>query len=76
MDEDDYWAEKNNVDRLSTKIPGLGNKTGSIDLNACRMKEAAKDVADFYYRARHPYIAYFTKRFTHYKGAINDCNPL
>jgi hypothetical protein len=51
----DRWAEGADVHRLSTRIPGLGNATGSIDLNSDAMTLAAgqdAEVADFVTRAR------------------------
>ena len=55
MDADtDEWAEGEEVDRLSTRIPGLGNDTGTIDLDSTWMAEVAaedEDVADFVVRA-------------------------
>ena len=55
MDADaDPWAEAEDVPRLSSRIPGLGNPDGRIDLNGPAMNEAASadaDVADFQVRA-------------------------
>lgn len=50
----DPWAEGEDVDRLSTRIPGLGNAEGRIDLNGEAMNAAARadeDIADFQVRA-------------------------
>ena len=50
----DRWAEDPGVHRLSTKIPGLGNATGQIDLAADWMTQAAArdpEIADFVARA-------------------------
>jgi hypothetical protein len=56
MDGDaDGWAEGAGVTRLSSRIPGLGNADGLIDLDsqAMALAEAAdEDVADFATRAR------------------------
>lgn len=52
--EADPWAEGENVNRLSSRIPGLGNAQGLIDLNGPAMAAAAKrdaDIADFVRRA-------------------------
>ena len=52
--EKDRWAEEETIHRLSTKIPGLGNATGRIDINSNAMNTAQKDdtdIADFVYRA-------------------------
>jgi len=54
-DPSDTWAEGTNIHRLSTRIPGLGNEDGRIDLSSKAMAEAEaddEDVADFAYRAR------------------------
>jgi hypothetical protein len=53
-DSSDRWAEGSDVHRLSTKIPGLGNETGLIDLSSEAMQRAAAEdpeVADFVRRA-------------------------
>jgi hypothetical protein len=58
---DDYWAEGPDVQRLSTRIPGLGNATGLIDLNGGCLRQAARqdaDVADFASRANYPALAW------------------
>lgn len=54
QDADDRWAEKEGISRLSTRIPGLGNSDGLIDLDGEAMTNATlqdEDVADFVYRA-------------------------
>lgn len=54
-DPTDRWAEGPGVHRLSTRIPGLGNATGLIDLDADWMQQAASqdpEIADFVGRAR------------------------
>ena len=51
---DDPWAESPNFPRLATKIPGLGNDTGTLELESSYMRAAAErdpDVADFAVRA-------------------------
>jgi hypothetical protein len=51
----DPWGEGPGVNRLSTRVPGLGNASGRIDLAAPWMAEAAAadpDVADFVTRTR------------------------
>ena len=62
MDADvDPWAEGENVNRLSAKIPGLGNPEGRIDLNGPAMNAAAAadpDVADFQTRANDWYATW------------------
>lgn len=52
--DDDAWAERDGAPRLGTRIPGLGNAEGKIDLDGDAMLAAAdedEDVADFVYRA-------------------------
>lgn len=54
-DPSDVWAEGPDVQRLSTKVPGLGNETGRIDLDSEGMHQAAAEdpeVADFVRRAK------------------------
>ena len=54
-DPEDTWAEGPDVSRLSTRVPGLGNADGLIDLDSEWMAEAVsqdEDVADFVTRAR------------------------
>lgn len=54
QDPNDLWAEGRRVHRLSTRIPGLGNATGTIDLTSPEMLHAAArdpEVADFVARA-------------------------
>lgn len=61
-DPDDRWAEGPDVQRLSTKIPGLGNETGLIDLDSEAMRQAASEdpeVADFVRRAEDFWPAWF-----------------
>ena len=42
MDDDDRWAEGDNVTRLSTRIPGLGTPSGQLDINGTVFAEAAQ----------------------------------
>jgi hypothetical protein len=61
-DPNDRWAEGPDVHRLSTKIPGLGNETGLIDLSSDAMQQAASEdpeVADFVRRAEDFWPAWF-----------------
>jgi hypothetical protein len=54
MSDSDRWAEGAFISRLSTRIPGLGNETGTIDLDSEWMKQAGQqdpDVAEFVRRA-------------------------
>ena len=51
---EDAWAETDDFPRLSTRIPGLGNETGRIDLQSSWMVQAAEqdpELADFAMRA-------------------------
>ncbi len=53
-DPSDRWAEGPDVHRLSTRVPGLGNELGLIDLESEGMQEAAAadaELADFVRRA-------------------------
>ncbi len=59
--DDDPWAEGDEVNRLSTRIPGLGNAEGKIDLDSEWMEAAAEedeDVADFVVRANDWYATW------------------
>jgi hypothetical protein len=61
MKASDYWAEGDSVNRLSTRVPGLGNATGRINPKAQWMKNAAaKDtvLADMLHRIKHPFSTY------------------
>jgi hypothetical protein len=54
-DPNDRWAEGPDVQRLSTRVPGLGNEVGLIDLDSEAMQEAASEdpeIADFVRRAQ------------------------
>ncbi len=57
----DPWGEGEGVTRLSTRIPGLGNAQGLIDLDGAAMAAAADsdaDVADFVLRANDWYATW------------------
>lgn len=57
----DPWAEGEDVSRLSTRIPGLGNADGRIDLDSQWMLDAAAedpDVEDFVTRANDWYATW------------------
>ena len=63
-DPADPWAEGPGVNRLSTRVPGLGNATGLIDLDAPWMTEAAAldaDLADFLTRAKNFWPTWFAE---------------
>jgi hypothetical protein len=69
-DDNDRWAEGPDVHRLSTKIPGLGNPTGLIDLDSDAMQQAASEdpeIADFVRRARDFWPAW--------RQALEDAEP-
>jgi len=77
-DPEDAWAEGKQVNRLSTNVPGLGNKTGLIDLYAPWMEEAAQadaDVADFLRRARDPYRSWLQELLEHWQDVEQGCHP-
>jgi hypothetical protein len=70
-DAADRWAEGVDVHRLSTRIPGLGNATGTIDLNSVPMAQAAAtdaDIADFVTRARD----FWNTWYAEYQNAGDD----
>ncbi len=55
MSENDPWAEGAGVDRLSSRVPGLGNAEGLVDLDSEWMEAASLEdevLADFVARAR------------------------
>ncbi|MEE2787754.1 MAG: hypothetical protein VX589_10475 [Myxococcota bacterium] len=56
--DDDPWAEQSGYPRLATRVPGLGNQTGTLDLNSEAMLEASKSDA---------VLADFAKRATNWK---------
>lgn len=60
-DPADTWAEAADLPRLSNRVPGLGNATGTIDFESPWMKEAAAedaDVADLAARAENWWAAW------------------
>lgn len=60
----DEWAEGPDARRLSTRLPGLGNAEGEIDLDSAWMADAAAadaDVADFLTRARDFYATWLAE---------------
>lgn len=66
MSEDDTWAEGEGVTRLSTRIPGLGNGEGKIDLESDQMTQAAEqdpDIANFVHRANN-WLETWTEAYT------------
>lgn len=80
MKPTDYWAEGDSVNRLSTRIPGLGNATGHINRKASWMKNAAAknaDLADMLHRLKRP-IATYLKELVKQRHAMEaaDKPPL
>ncbi len=68
---DDRWAEAPDIDRLSSRIPGLGRSDGLIDLEGTDMLDAAAadpDVDDFVTRANDWYSTWLAE----YTGAGDD----
>jgi hypothetical protein len=71
MQPTDYWAEGDSVNRLSTRVPGLGNATGRIDVKAQWMKNAAANdtvLADMLHRIKHPLSTYAKEFFKQRKA--------
>lgn len=67
----DLWAEGGDVDRLSTRVPGLGNATGLIDPSSDGMRRAAEgdpELADFVERTQ----AFWTAWNEAYEAAGED----
>lgn len=74
-DDAEYWGKKE-VNRLSTKVPGLGNATGRIDLYADCMNEAAatdKDLAEMIKRVKDPNKFWIKELIIHRKEAASGC---
>jgi len=64
MKDGDRWAEAEDIARLATRIPGLGNETGLINLESEAMLAAATsddDVADFVTRANDWYATWLAE---------------
>jgi len=77
-DPGDPWAEGPNVRRLSTRVPGLGNPTGRIDLDAPWMEEAARhdeELADFLRRARDPIATWLIELLENWEDVATGCHP-
>jgi len=67
---DDPWGE-DGIDRLATRIPGLGTATGTLELDSPEMAAAAEadaDVADFVTRANDWYGTWLAE----YQAAGDD----
>jgi hypothetical protein len=64
-DPADTWAEGPHVNRLSTRVPGLGGETGLIDPTSAEMTRAGErdaDVADLALRTQDFYSAWLDER--------------
>ncbi len=59
-DPNDRWAEGPDVQRLSTRVPGLGNELGLIDLDSDAMLQAASE---------DPELAGFVRRAQNFWGS-------
>ena len=76
-DEQEYWGMKE-VNRLSTKIPGLGNANGRVDLDSYCMNEAAekdKDIAELQKRANDASGYWMKELIKHSKEISQGCEP-
>jgi len=76
MHKKDYWAESDSVNRLYTKVSGLGNSVGKIDVNAPWMIEAARNdsiLADMVHGIKHPFTN-FTKELTKQKKEMESAD--
>jgi len=75
-DESEYWGMKE-VNRISTKIPGLGNETGRIDPRSACFKDAAasdKDIADLLMRLGDANYQWIKQTLTHSKELESGCD--
>lgn len=76
MDASDYWAEAPDVERLSTRVPGLGNNEGRIDRKADWMLRAAEndpDLADMLHRLKHP-VGTWIKEYFRQRKAMKEAH--
>jgi hypothetical protein len=76
-DDSEYWGMKD-VNRLATKIPGLGNETGLIDVNAGWMKNAAQadpDIREMHKRLKDPVNTWLVQLLTKYEELRTGCEP-
>ena len=74
--EDEYWAKQANIKRLSTKVPGLGNTYGKIDINSEWMTAAVSvdtDVAEMVRRIKDPIKTYVQQLATHSNELSSGC---
>lgn len=78
MDASDYWAEAPDVERLSTRVPGLGNNEGRIDRKADWMLRAAEkdsDLADMLHRLKYPFGTWVREYFKQRKAMKEAHHP-
>lgn len=74
--EDEYWAKQPNIKRLSTKVPGLGNTYGKINIDAGYMQNAAaidNDISELVRRIKDPIRTYFEQLNTHKDELEHGC---
>jgi len=73
--EAEYWG-MTKVNRLSAKVPGLGNATGKIDLKADWMKAAVRedeDVAELVLRLKDPVVTWFDQLLNNLDELSGGC---
>lgn len=76
MDKTDYWAEGDNVRRLSTRVPGLGNLEGRINIHSDYMAEAAaedEDLAEMVYRCKQPISTWLQLTIETFEDVQHGC---
>ena len=65
-DFSDYWAQGDEINRMSTKVPGLGNSNGLIDRKSEAFKRAAEsdpDLKDLQKRLKNPLYFWMKELF-------------
>ena len=75
-DEDEYWGQFFGANRLGSRVPGLGNETGNIDLYADWMKSAMEtdiDLDNMIRRARDPITTWMAQLITHQEELAGGC---
>lgn len=75
--EEEYWAMQDNVKRLSTKVPGLGNETGRIKVSSPWMQYVAEndeDVKELVKRLKSPIKTYFDQLINYFDELSNGCH--
>lgn len=74
--EDEYWGNQPTIYRLSTRLPGLGNEIGRINVNSPYLKTAAKNdtiIADLVNRLKNPVSTYFDYLSSHLDELEHGC---